>query len=110
MIFYRRRVREVAPAASFDVIDKEVDYGYIRKIERVVAINKTADAGELRIYISGHGYKHYVDTAINLGKKPVAPVQVVYTLRESESLGFEITGVTAGDEIEIYITGYDIPQ
>jgi len=107
MIFYRERILAKAPASSFEIQSKKVKYGYVRKIERVIVQNSTGDRGAISIYLTNYGYKHYVDTTVNLTSKPTAPSQVGYMLREDEGLGFEITGVNVGDEIQITITGYE---
>jgi len=107
MRFYRERIKEVAPASTFTIEGKPVEYGYIRKIERVTLVNKTGDRGSISIYITGHGYKHYVDTTTNLTSKPLMPSEVPYHLRPEEGLGFDISGVNTGDEIEVHITGIE---
>jgi len=109
MRFYRERIKEKAPASSFDMVGKPVEYGYVRKIERLTVVNKSGDRGSISIYITGHGYKHYVDTTVNLTSKPLMPSQQRYYLRPEEGLGFEISGVNTGDEIEVHITGIEEP-
>jgi len=107
MRFYRERIKEKAPASSFDMVGKPVEYGYVRKIERLTVVNKSGDRGQISIYITGHGYKHYVDTTVNLTSKPLMPSQQRYYLRPEEGLGFELEGVNVGDEIEVHITAIE---
>jgi len=107
VIFYRKWLSKGAPASSFDLLDKPVRSGYIRKIERIVIVNDTADRGAVNIYLEGLGYKHYIDKTVDLTQKPVAPEPTIYTIKEDEALGFEFSGLTVGDQVEVYITGYE---
>jgi hypothetical protein len=104
---YRERLVRTAPAGSFTVESKPVEYDVERYLERITVINKGAGAGNVAVYIGGYGYSHYVAYGDLVSGKPVVISQEVIFLREEEYLGFEFSGVTAGDVIEIHLTGHE---
>jgi hypothetical protein len=109
IIPYRERLTLTATGASHILTTSSVRHGYKRTIERILIANKTAARGKVDIYLGGYGYKHYVYPTLPLSQDWRHFLTSDLTLREEETLEIALNGLTAGDEIEVLLTGYDEP-
>lgn len=107
MNMYRERLTGVASSSTLTLETRPVEYVQIRVIERIAVQNKNSASGKVLVYLSGYGYNHYV-AQINLTSNDVTIVMdKPLTLREEEGLSIAFDGLTPGDNVEVWLTGYE---
>jgi len=97
-----------ATATSHDLETDPVDEGWEWRIEGLAFEDETSAATEVRVWIKGHGYKHYICEQVSLSATTLYWFNDDFSLFEGEQLVFSFLGVTAGDELRAYIRGYKI--
>jgi len=103
----RKVYRVVSTGAAYDdVAADRVDPGELWRIESISAENETSNFTELRIYIKGHGYEHWLYEKENpLGGKLYWSEEDI-TLGEGEQIIARFSGCTSGDKLAFYLNGY----
>lgn len=108
---YRERAGTTTGSAGVQTVEStRVDVGYRRRLQSIAwEVNKAMSGGNTRcrLYIKGHGYKHYLDTQL----VPVA--NWLYTRNENdylyagESLVLELDQGQATTIVTLDLTGYE---
>ena len=93
-------------AAYDDVKSDRPQPGEVWCIQNAAIENETNNFTELRVFIEGRGYNHYLDEQDNplAGHLFTLPRDVF--IHENEMLVARFTGCTTGDKLAMYLSGY----
>jgi len=104
-MLYRERIVGKATGSSLTLFTKRIETGWQVTVEQICFFSTTVNNRDCNIYLEGHGYKHYLtrhtvehDVSFRVDLEKL-------TLDDQERLAFEVLGLTAGDEVEVYLTG-----
>jgi len=68
--------------------------------------DETSNFTELRIFIQGHGYNHYIEEQDNPLAGHLFTLDREVFLHEGEELVARFTGTSSGDSLAMYLSGY----
>jgi len=94
-----------ATGSSLTLFTKRIETGWQVIVEQICFFSTTVNNRDCNIYLDGHGYKHYLTKHIvNSGVSYRVDLEKL-TLDDQERLAFEVSGLTAGDDVEVYLAG-----
>jgi len=105
-MLYRERLVGKVTGTSLTLFSKAISPEHQLTVEHIGLYASVAANRSCRIYIEGHGYKHYLQyhTVENGVSRRVDIIPV--TIDDNERLAFEIAGVVTDEEFEVFLTGY----
>jgi len=103
----RIRVAKESTGATDEYLQTEkVEPERIWCIQTLAFENETSVTAEVRVYIEGHGYPHYILQQENPPAADLYWFTDDFLLVEGERLVCRFTGTTSGDLLRMYLTGY----
>lgn len=104
-MLYRERLVVKAITTSVTLYSNELKPGDFVTIEHIGFKASVAASRSCRIFIEGHGYKHYLDYhSVENGVSRRVDINPV-CIDDSERLGFEFVSIVANEEFEVYLAG-----
>lgn len=96
----------VAVAGTNILLTDPVPEGQTWRIEQLSCENETSGSTDVRGYIAGHGYNHYLFEQDSPAAITLYWYNDDFFLAPGERLALRWTGATAGDKLRGYLTGY----
>jgi len=104
-MLYRERIRGKATGASLTLFSKRIESGWEVTIEHIGFYAEVGATRKCNIYIEGHGYKHFLGYHnVENGVSERADLRPI-TIDDYERLAFEFDSLSAGEIIEVFLTG-----
>jgi len=103
----RKRYTAVSGGGTYDEVKSDyVEWGRFWKVESVAFENETSSFTQLRIYIEGPGYEHWLyEKQSPIGGK-LYWSEEDFTMGAGERLVARFIGCTLGDKLVMYLNGY----
>jgi len=107
----KRRLREwkakISGGATTEEIESDSpDPGELWCLQHIATENETSNSSEVRLYVKGRGYEHYIDEQDDPLAGHLFTVDKAVYLYEHEKLVAKWGGTTSGDKLTLYYEGY----
>jgi len=104
-MLYRERLTGKGNGATLTLFSKKIKAGWQVTIEHIGFYSEVNANRVCRIYLEGHGYKHYLTyITVTGGVEQGLDIRPI-TIDDNERLAFDFINTEVGEEFEVYLMG-----